>query len=72
MKRAAYKLHLKKDDIVQVIAGKEKGKKGKQKLQFTKDIKDSKQLYMILLKNAQKVKQSTSLDFQTKHIKMRN
>ena len=29
MKRAAYKLHLKKDDIVQVIAGKEKGKKGK-------------------------------------------
>ncbi len=29
MKKAAYKLHLKKDDIVQVIAGKEKGKKGK-------------------------------------------
>ena len=29
MKRPAYKLHLKKDDIVQVIAGKEKGKKGK-------------------------------------------
>lgn len=29
MKRAPYKLHLKKDDIVQVIAGKEKGKKGK-------------------------------------------
>jgi len=29
MKRAPYKLHLKKDDIVQVISGKEKGKKGK-------------------------------------------
>ncbi len=29
MKRASYKLHLKKDDIVQVITGKEKGKKGK-------------------------------------------
>ncbi|MBC8282399.1 MAG: 50S ribosomal protein L24 [Nitrospinae bacterium] len=29
MKKAAYKLHLKKDDIVEVIAGKEKGKKGK-------------------------------------------
>ena len=29
MKKASYKLHLKKDDIVQVIAGKEKGKKGK-------------------------------------------
>ncbi len=25
----AYKLHLKKDDIVEVISGKEKGKKGK-------------------------------------------
>ena len=29
MKKAAYKLHLKKDDIVEVISGKEKGKKGK-------------------------------------------
>ena len=29
MKKASYKVHLKKDDIVQVIAGKEKGKKGK-------------------------------------------
>ena len=29
MKKASYKLNLKKDDIVQVIAGKEKGKKGK-------------------------------------------
>ena len=29
MKKASYKFHLKKDDIVQVIAGKEKGKKGK-------------------------------------------
>ena len=29
MKKASYKMHLKKDDIVQVIAGKEKGKKGK-------------------------------------------
>jgi len=29
VKKASYKLHLKKDDIVQVIAGKEKGKKGK-------------------------------------------
>mgnify|MGYP002641008675 CR=1 FL=1 len=29
MKKASYKLHLKKDDIVQVISGKEKGKKGK-------------------------------------------
>ena len=29
MKKANYKLHLKKDDIVEVIAGKEKGKKGK-------------------------------------------
>ena len=29
MKNLSYKLHLKKDDIVQVIAGKEKGKKGK-------------------------------------------
>ncbi|MEO2043074.1 MAG: KOW motif-containing protein, partial [Nitrospinaceae bacterium] len=29
MKEAPYKLRLKKDDIVQVIAGKEKGKKGK-------------------------------------------
>jgi len=29
MKKAPYKLHLKKDDIVQVISGKEKGKKGK-------------------------------------------
>ena len=28
MKKASYKLNLKKDDIVQVIAGKEKGKKG--------------------------------------------
>ena len=27
MKKAAYKLHLKKDDIVEVISGKEKGKK---------------------------------------------
>ncbi len=31
MKKASYKLHLKKDDIVQVISGKEKGKKGKGK-----------------------------------------
>jgi large subunit ribosomal protein L24 len=29
VKKASYKVHLKKDDIVQVIAGKEKGKKGK-------------------------------------------
>ena len=29
MKKAPYKLHLKKDDIVQVISSKEKGKKGK-------------------------------------------
>jgi large subunit ribosomal protein L24 len=29
VKKASYKMHLKKDDIVQVIAGKEKGKKGK-------------------------------------------
>ena len=29
MKKAPYKIHLKKDDIVQVITGKEKGKKGK-------------------------------------------
>ncbi len=29
MKKASYKLHLKKDDIVQVISGKEEGKKGK-------------------------------------------
>ncbi|HIE42308.1 MAG TPA: 50S ribosomal protein L24 [Nitrospinaceae bacterium] len=29
MKEAPYKLRLKKEDIVQVIAGKEKGKKGK-------------------------------------------
>ena len=29
MKKASYKVRLKKDDIVQVIAGKEKGKKGK-------------------------------------------
>ena len=29
MKKASYKVHLKKDDIVQVISGKEKGKKGK-------------------------------------------
>ena len=29
MKKAPFKLHLKKDDIVQVITGKEKGKKGK-------------------------------------------
>jgi large subunit ribosomal protein L24 len=29
VKKVSYKLHLKKDDIVQVIAGKEKGKKGK-------------------------------------------
>ncbi len=29
MKNAPRKLHLKKDDIVQVISGKEKGKKGK-------------------------------------------
>ena len=29
MKKTNYKLHLKKDDIVEVIAGKEKGKKGK-------------------------------------------
>ena len=29
MKKAPYKLHLKKDDIVEVISGKEKGKKGK-------------------------------------------
>ncbi len=29
MKKAPYKLHLKKDDLVQVISGKEKGKKGK-------------------------------------------
>ena len=29
MNKASYKVHLKKDDIVQVIAGKEKGKKGK-------------------------------------------
>jgi len=29
VKNLSYKLHLKKDDIVQVIAGKEKGKKGK-------------------------------------------
>jgi large subunit ribosomal protein L24 len=29
VKKASYKAHLKKDDIVQVIAGKEKGKKGK-------------------------------------------
>jgi large subunit ribosomal protein L24 len=29
MKKAPYKLHLKKDDIVEVITGKEKGKKGK-------------------------------------------
>jgi len=29
VKKTAYKLHLKKDDIVEVIAGKEKGKKGK-------------------------------------------
>ena len=29
MKKAKYKLQLKKDDIVEVIAGKEKGKKGK-------------------------------------------
>ena len=29
MKKAPYKLGLKKDDIVQVISGKEKGKKGK-------------------------------------------
>jgi large subunit ribosomal protein L24 len=29
MKKLSYKAHLKKDDIVQVIAGKEKGKKGK-------------------------------------------
>jgi hypothetical protein len=29
VKKAPYKLHLKKDDIVQVISGKEKGKKGK-------------------------------------------
>ena len=29
MKKASYRMHLKKDDIVQVIAGKEKGKKGK-------------------------------------------
>jgi large subunit ribosomal protein L24 len=29
VKKASYKLHLKKDDIVQVISGKEKGKKGK-------------------------------------------
>lgn len=29
MKKAAHKLHLKKEDIVEVIAGKEKGKKGK-------------------------------------------
>ena len=27
MKKAAYKLHLKKDDIVEVISGKEKGKR---------------------------------------------
>ena len=35
MKKASYKLHLKKDDIVQVISGKEKGKKGKSKTQKT-------------------------------------
>jgi len=29
VKKAPYKLHLKKDDIVEVISGKEKGKKGK-------------------------------------------
>ena len=29
MKKAPYKLGLKKDDIVEVISGKEKGKKGK-------------------------------------------
>ena len=29
MKKANYKLNIKKDDIVEVIAGKEKGKKGK-------------------------------------------
>ena len=29
MKKANSKLHIKKDDIVEVIAGKEKGKKGK-------------------------------------------
>jgi large subunit ribosomal protein L24 len=29
VKKASYKLHLRKDDLVQVIAGKEKGKKGK-------------------------------------------
>ena len=29
MKKLKYKLQLKKDDIVEVIAGKEKGKKGK-------------------------------------------
>ena len=29
MKKAKYKLQLKKDDIVEVISGKEKGKKGK-------------------------------------------
>ena len=29
MKKASYRMHLKKDDIVQVISGKEKGKKGK-------------------------------------------
>jgi large subunit ribosomal protein L24 len=29
MKKTSCKVHLKKDDIVQVIAGKEKGKKGK-------------------------------------------
>ncbi len=29
MARTARKFHLKKDDIVQVVAGKEKGKKGK-------------------------------------------
>jgi large subunit ribosomal protein L24 len=29
VKKASYKVNLKKDDIVQVIAGKEKGKKGK-------------------------------------------
>ena len=29
MKKVKYKLQLKKDDIVEVIAGKEKGKKGK-------------------------------------------
>ena len=38
MKRTNYKLHLKKDDIVEVIAGKEKGKKGRKEKVITGNV----------------------------------